>query len=442
MMKIDYNRKIVRIVTVVGLLSLGGLLSAASAAVEAEARLKPGAKGELCLSCHEKFKAELSAATVHPLLKKRECTGCHAPHTSDHDNLLAVKATRLCADCHQAVLPPEPRSAHAMAYAGDCGQCHDSHGSDNAFMLKASGNDLCVGCHADVGEVARKAAFKHDPLRSAKGGCLSCHRPHASGDQPYLLKASAPGLCRSCHDVEKADFVRKHQGYAVAGSNCITCHNPHGSDKPGLILADAHAPVAANKCTDCHPEPGTPGALAPKKTGNDLCRGCHQEMVDKTLAEKRLHWPVVDRKGCLNCHAPHAGKQQKLLKAPVGKLCGTCHADTIERQQVSIDNPENKKLCEPVKTGNCIACHAPHASENVLLFAAADINAGLCGKCHEWQSHSTHPIGAQVVDQRNRNLTMDCLSCHRGCGTENNRVMLIYPTTSEVCVQCHVDRKR
>jgi len=179
-----------------------------------------------------------------------------------------------------------------------------------------------------------------------------------------------------------------------------------------------------------------------KKLGTSLCRQCHREMIERAFSKDRIHWPLVDSKGCLNCHAPHGAKQKKLLNGLTLTVCGKCHSDTVELQAWSKKNPKNKKLCEPVKTGNCISCHAPHSSDNILLFARTSINAELCGECHEWQSHSTHPIGDKVIDQRNKNLTLDCLSCHKGCGTGNKPSMLHYELTEELCIQCHTDRKR
>jgi predicted CXXCH cytochrome family protein len=165
-------------------------------------------------------------------------------------------------------------------------------------------------------------------------------------------------------------------------------------------------------------------------------------MVDQTFNKNRVHWPLVDKVGCLNCHSPHASKQQKLLKGSISSVCGECHSDTVALQEWSRNNPKNQKLCEPVKKGNCISCHSPHAADNVLLISEVSISADLCGRCHEWQTHSTHPIGEKAIDQRNKNLTVECLSCHRACGTGNKPNMLTFDTTYELCVQCHVERRR
>jgi hypothetical protein len=58
----------------------------------------------------------------------------------------------------------------------------------------------------------------------------------------------------------------------------------------------------------------------------------------------------------------------------------------------------------------------------------------LCSGCHQWQKHSTHPIGDTKKDPRNRNLTLDCLSCHRAHGTEYLHMMPY--------AKCHESLKR
>jgi predicted CXXCH cytochrome family protein len=88
----------------------------------------------------------------------------------------------------------------------------------------------------------------------------------------------------------------------------------------------------------------------------------------------------------------------------------------------------------------CSACHSPHASDNVFLMTQKS-TIELCGSCHDWQKHATHPIGEKIVDKRNKNLTVQCLSCHRAHGTEYKQ-MIPFSTITELCTQCHVEYKR
>lgn len=417
---------------------LGSLIFAAPVYGKNEFKLKLGAKGEICLKCHESFRETLKSRFVHPLVKKRKCTGCHVPHTSDHKGLLAADSTKLCSNCHRKVSPEKALSAHQTVVQGNCKACHDSHGSNNQFILSKAGNELCLDCHKDRDEKVRDLRFKHKSVGQGKG-CLNCHNPHASTKSNHLLKTEIPLLCNKCHQTGKLTFKRTHMNYPVANSNCVSCHNPHGSNNRGIVFDVAHVDVTERRCTACH-QKGT--SLKTRRAGTELCKECHQKMVDQTFNKNRVHWPLVDSVGCSNCHTPHASKEKKLLKGTLVKVCGECHSDTVELQELSKKNPRNENLCEPVKSGNCIACHSPHASDNVLLVPQESISFDICADCHDWKKHSTHPIGEKIVDQRNKNLTVDCLSCHTGCGTGNKPFMLPFNSTYELCVQCHVERKR
>jgi predicted CXXCH cytochrome family protein len=386
-------------------------------------KLKPGAQGKICLKCHETFNKTLKSRSVHTPIKTGKCSDCHDPHTSSHKKLLSADITQLCNSCHKEVLPEKARS------------------SANKFILKKPANEICFECHQETGNKTREMRFKHDPL--LKGNkCLSCHNPHASVKAGYLLKKNVPALCIDCHKTNQPSFNRKHLNYPVANTNCDTCHSAHGSNTRGLLYDTVHAPVAENKCTDCHLKPTSSNVIQTKKQGTELCRQCHQDMIRETFNKNRVHVPLVDKTGCLNCHNPHGSKQKKLLEDTQINTCGKCHTDTVKLQEWSINNPKNKGLCEPVKTGNCISCHTPHSADNTLLIAQKNISIGLCGKCHEWQTHSTHPIGEKVVDPRDKNLTVECLSCHKACGTGNKPAMMPFETTYDLCIQCHPDRKR
>jgi predicted CXXCH cytochrome family protein len=94
----------------------------------------------------------------------------------------------------------------------------------------------------------------------------------------------------------------------------------------------------------------------------------------------------------------------------------------------------------PIQEGECSACHLPHASDSAYLMNKPSFNES-CGACHDWSKHTTHPMGAKVVDSRNKNLKMDCMSCHRSHGT-GYRYLIPFPTVTDLCVQCHKQYKR
>jgi predicted CXXCH cytochrome family protein len=345
--------------------------------------------------------------------------------------MLSATTNRICFTCHANIIPEKALSSHQVVAEGNCTKCHDPHSSKNKFSLLTAGNELCFGCHKDMGETTKKVKFKHSPVEK---GCIGCHNPHASAKAVALLKEDVPALCITCHKAGTPTFQKQHLGYPVAKGRCTSCHDPHGSDKAGVLYVNVHRPVVSKMCNQCHEDPGSPKPFATKKTGVELCRGCHSSMINDALNKNRIHWPVADKTGCVHCHTPHASTHKALLKTSMAALCGQCHVDTMERQK----RADTKHM--PVKDGLCTACHAPHASNNLFLFVQAS-QIELCGTCHNYQTHQTHPIGDKVIDPRNRNVTVICASCHATHGTEHKH-MLYYPTSTEMCVQCHMQYRR
>ena len=401
-----------------------------SDAAQSKFKLKPGGQGKICLTCHVSFQDKLTAAFVHTPVKQGECSGCHNPHTSSHQKLLGDDPNALCANCHGSLIPENAGSVHAVVAEGRCLDCHDPHGSANKANVKETGNKLCFNCHQELGQRSAKNRFKHRPVEQA---CLTCHTPHASVSAPRLLKDGVPSLCVACHKTDRPIFAKQHMQYPVAKARCTSCHDPHGSDRAAILYNGVHKPVASRMCNQCHEEPTSPEPLATRQKGFELCRNCHSNQVQNALAKSYLHWPVTGPAGCESCHTPHGSPAKGLLKGPMANVCGSCHADTMARQAKLTSQHR------PVQEGNCSACHEPHGSDNALLLAKSSV-PDLCGTCHDWKKHSTHPIET-VKDPRGKNSAVSCSSCHRTHGTDYKR-MLPYSTITELCVQCHEQYRR
>lgn len=421
-MKIHY--KILLLLGVLGALIVSPLVQAQDNAQKF--KLKPEASGKLCLDCHANFQDTLKKKFVHTPLKKGNCVGCHNPHTSSHGKLLASDVKNICNVCHESMIPAAALSTHKVVAEGNCMKCHDPHSANNNFNLLKPGNLLCFDCHKELGERIGKVKYKHAPVEK---GCLSCHEAHSSAKGDSLLKNNVTALCVSCHKTDSPNFVKKHMNYPVAASRCTGCHDPHGSNMPSILYDVVHKPVMTKMCNQCHEEATSASPLKTKRGGAELCKGCHNTMYNETFGKSRVHWPLLDKQGCLSCHNPHAGKVKGLLKEPMLNLCGKCHPDTIQRQEKSVAKHE------PIKAGACSACHDPHSSNSPLLVKKAS-TIDLCATCHDWMKHSSHPIGEKFKDPRNKNMSINCLSCHRSHGTEYKK-MIPYPTTTDLCVQCH-----
>jgi predicted CXXCH cytochrome family protein len=329
------------------------------------------------------------------------------------------------------MIPTDAKSSHKVVAEGNCMKCHDPHSANNKNNLLKAGNELCIDCHKALGNKISQAKFKHNPVEK---GCTVCHDPHASTKDDFLLKDKVTALCSGCHKTDKPAFIKRHMNYPVASARCTSCHDPHGSNVQGILYNNVHKPVASRMCNQCHEEPTSANPLKTKREGVELCKGCHNDMYNTTFGKNRIHSPLLSKRGCLSCHNPHAGKEKGLLKEPMLILCGKCHVSTIQRQTKSVTKHE------PVRNGDCTACHDPHSSDFALLSKQPTV-IDLCATCHDWMKHSTHPIGEKFRDPRNKNLSLNCLSCHRSHGTEF-KSMLPAPSVSELCVQCHEKFRR
>ena len=408
------------------LAALVALLLASPANADNPYRLKPGATGTVCLDCHLTIQETMELPHVHSPVKAGACADCHNPHASEHGQLLATEAGAICASCHDDIVPQGARSIHAVLSEDGCAACHDPHASQHKNGLTEEGNQLCLGCHQAMANKLNNARFPHPP---ADDDCLTCHDPHASTEADFLLTQKPSALCADCHDVTGESFVERHMGYPVAGSRCSSCHDPHGGQTSGMFLANVHAPLTRKMCNQCHNSPTSPNALSVKKVGMELCRACHSKEVNEIMAGTRIHWPVADETACLNCHSPHASNEDALLPAPTRSLCGSCHENTVNAMDAALVQHA------PSAEGDCTVCHAPHSSENLFLMQSASVGE-LCSNCHDWGSHSSHPIGEKYADERNMNVTMDCLSCHEAHGSQFKAFALKNPS-GDLCVDCH-----
>lgn len=413
------------------LLLVGILVLPVAGSAAKDSRLKPGAGGELCLSCHEAFREKVELRHVHSPVEEGQCSECHNPHASKHGALLFEEPDRVCIECHDDLLPGKTASVHKVVADGKCTECHDPHASENRDLLILPKKEICFKCHENIKKAVNESAVVHEP---AVDGCSDCHDPHSSADAPSLLTAREPDLCLDCHDSSESGFSRSHLGYPVTSSTCSLCHDPHGSNKSAILKNNVHSPVAKRMCGQCHKGGASSGEISPVQGSLEMCGECHRKTVEEALNNTNVHWPVLTENGCLTCHDPHASKQANLLSRSSLDLCGGCHASVVDRQLRS------KVEHEPVRDGDCTACHSPHGSDNPFLFSY-ERDLDVCAECHEYQGHSTHPIGAEVKDPRNENVTLDCSSCHRAHGTQYDH-MFPLATYTFLCTQCHTGMRR
>ena len=281
-----------------------------------------------------------------------DCFSCHNPHVARFAGLLQKQTKDLCISCHDDFSGMLDQGVvHRPVIKGECTGCHDPHSSDQAALLIDRPAATCFTCHT---ELPRQFKNTHAPY--AKGQCSSCHVPHQSRHANLLVK-EADTLCLDCHS--RGTVQQKHANFPEKVDNCGSCHNPHGSDRRALVRNVLHAPFA-DGCADCHAGKGVPVII-------DTCLECHPEVTEQ-MASSHNHLVRYEENGCMACHTPHAGDDERLLKGKERHVCGTCHEATFKRHETAKYSHE--------MTDACNNCHAPHGSNHPAM-TKAPMNDGL-----------------------------------------------------------------
>jgi predicted CXXCH cytochrome family protein len=228
---------------------------------------------------------------------------------------------------------------------------------------------------------------------------------------------SKPGTlsCKECHRKRRGKYDYKR--IVPARANCTTgeCH-----PKMGKEAAHVHGPVGAGVCISCHNPHGSFEPLQLARTGQDLCIVCH-EAKKKEFDQDVVHPPVEE--GCVDCHDPHQSSKRFQLRGEgkmISSLCFQCHEEEIFTK---------KHQHGPVASGDCIACHQPHASKNEKLLIAPKEKGQLCFECHE-------NVKKQLARKNSHApVEEDCSICHDPHSSES-RFQLVSPTKS-LCESCH-----
>jgi predicted CXXCH cytochrome family protein len=360
----------------------------------------PLAANASCITpaCHAEF---ATAAHIHGPIAGGDCLTCHAPDQGGHTYPLIRTGNATCTFCHAVAgtkahqhkaveMPPgsitltlaaTPRpvtpasspadAVNATSPAGvnakaGCLNCHDPHISNAKFLLMTDTVEaLCARCH-DL--PLKKNA--HQPF--AAGQCTVCHQPHQSDFNKLLRGGDGPEHCFGCHSEKRNAFAQSSHIHKVSQLSCTNgggCHGPHATDYPKLL----------------------------SKPVNDTCLDCHSALRRQLASSQHVHGAVT-RNGCTACHDPHASQQPAELKARTDKVCLTCHEKSLatgDGRTLAAMGPilASSNLHGPVKTGDCSACHLPHAASgpNLLklnvpdtFYAPFDLkDYALCFSCHD-----------------------------------------------------------
>jgi len=151
-------------------------------------------------------------------------------------------------------------------------------------------------------------------------------------------------------------------------------------------------------------------------------------LMDEWIKEGSWHpgnVKVPVKKGeCLSCHDPHAADVAGLLKARSSDICFNCHTEMQKNY---------KNTHAPYAKGQCGTCHRPHQSSYPNLLAKEA--ESLCLGCH--------PLGS--VRQKHRDFPVElgsCGSCHNPHGSDRPALVrnILHEPFAEGCGDCHAGR--
>lgn len=227
-------------------------------------------------------------------------------------------------------------------------------------------------------------------------GSRSVHLPFAHDDctachgehgerQRLVLLAEGYDLCADCHDRDEPSFSRRHGNVRGDRAPCISCHDPHRSTEAKLLLPRRHRPLAFGRCDSCHRSDGRLQRPAPQ-----LCKGCHQ---GEQFAGRIVHAPVKDG-DCLACHDPHASREPWLLKEPYSA---------------------SRRIGSLGEVALCLGCHDRDA-------LVGDRPGGTLFRAGGANYHALH-VSGPARGPAGRGGGLSCRNCHHAHSSEGPRLV-------------------
>lgn len=202
---------------------------------------------------------------------------------------------------------------------------------------------------------------------------------------------------------------------------CITskCHAKINKQK------FVHGPVVVGECTVCHGKSpkhkDKPKRYEFKEIKNleKICYSCHDQFKPK----KFIHNPVKEGE-CIACHNPHGSSYKFQLLEQGGALCFNCHDNEIVSK---------KYVHGPAVVGGCVACHEPHTADYENNLRAE--GPALCFMCH-----TDHAEAFQQAKVKHKPVAEDCTKCHNPHSAAK-QFMLSYEAPT-LCLNCHKEKKK
>jgi predicted CXXCH cytochrome family protein len=184
-------------------------------------------------------------------------------------------------------------------------------------------------------------------------------------------------------------------------------------------MPNKHAPFADKDCSACHdPAGNVPATVA-------ACAECHENTKGFQHAHNagRTGEKANELGLCLDCHSPHAGHDNLLVRPSETATCVQCH----DRREF------NRKTVHAALEEGCTTCHDVHDRDMLALRGAA-IN-DKCADCHDAAKTHAHPTSPEKRDPRTRG-PLTCTGCHEPHSSDFEK-MLTHDQKRDLCVQCH-----
>ena len=293
-------------------------------------------------------------------------------------------------------------------------------------MIEKTYTFLCSGWIWGILLSLPLAAWAQEYSRSGADSCILCHE--AGSEKP------ATAIFQTKH------ASRTDPNAPFSGLQCETCHGPskeharaqrRGRDEMPMRTfgAAAHTPAAEQNevCLDCHQAKGRLGWFSSTHEIEDVsCASCHQihrerDRVFDSLAQQQACFGCHARRqpdsyktsnhplrfgsmACSDCHDPHNGDNDFLLKQPtVNETCYSCHAEK-----------RGPFLWEHAPASeDCTICHKPHGSNHPALLVKRP--PLLCQQCHSPAGHPSTAYSSEQIEDDFANrflLGRSCLNCH------------------------------
>ncbi|MFH0867645.1 MAG: cytochrome c3 family protein [Bacteroidota bacterium] len=377
------------------------------------------------------------------------CIFCHTPHNSNPAAPLWNRADQgvvytLYSSSTLQALPGQPDGSSML-----CLSCHDGTTALGNVLSQSTIIDFSSTINMPIGKsnlatdlrddhpisfVYDATLASSDPqlktpstitfpvtLENGKMQCTSCHDPHSSVYEDFLLASTQySDLCNSCH--QRTDWsasihstsVKTWNGVApdpwpntswttVAENACENCHNPHQSGGVPRLLKYQ---TEESNCFDCHN-----GNVVGNNMQLEFLKTYKHDVYAYTdihdAAESAI--PMVKHVECVDCHNPHAAKYEDAVAPFVkGSNAGA----------VGIDQNGNTVSSVTYEYEICYRCHSVNsmtASSTARQIAQNNVSLEFA-----FGNPSYHPVAS--------------------VGTNTDVPSLIAPLTTSswiYCTDCH-----